>query len=98
MLPPRQLADRCVLAPAEREHVEPVVAAEDRVRLVEVLVDDAVAGPDLVRLLVHPCQSGAAQHVEDLLRLAVDVCGGGHLAGAHLDPLDPAAVAPRGTA
>src|SRR5207253_8700184 len=69
----RELAAREVLARAEGEHVEPVVTAANRVRLVEVPVDDAVARPDLVRLPVHPGQPRATEDVEGLLRLAVHV-------------------------
>src|SRR5438874_948833 len=89
----RQLAAREVLAGTEREHVEPLVAAADRVGLVEVLVDDAVAGADLVRPLVHPCQPRPAEHVEGLLRLTVHVRRRRHLTRRKLDPSNTAAVA-----
>src|SRR6266516_2881744 len=89
----RQLAAREVLPRTEREHVEPLVTAADRVRLVEVLVDDAVAGADLVRLLVQPCKPRTGEHVEGLLRLTVHVRRRRHLTGRELDPSNTAAVA-----
>src|SRR5712691_5401150 len=49
----RQLARLQVLACAERDHVEAVVAGTDRVRLVRALVDDAVARANLVRVVVE---------------------------------------------
>src|SRR5919201_5547339 len=77
----RKRTCRQVFARPEREHVEASVAAAQRMGLVEVLVNDAVALTDLVRLVVHPRESGAAEHVEDLLRLAVHVRGRWLLAG-----------------
>ena len=66
----------------------------NRVRLVKVLVDDAVALTDLVRLLVHPRQARAAEHEEDLLGLTVDVRRGRHLSGASSMRLAPSASYP----
>ena len=45
-----------VLARAERDHVEAVAAGANGVRLVEVLVDDAIARTDLVGLVVEQRQ------------------------------------------
>ncbi len=92
-----QLAAREVFAGAKSEHVQAAIAAANRV-LVEVVVDDAVAGADLVRLLVDPRQTGAAEHVEDLLCLAVDVRGRRHLARTEFHPSHTTARAPRGGA
>src|SRR6266511_1746063 len=92
-----QLAAREVFAGAKSEHVQAAIAAANRV-LVEVVVDDAVAGADLVRLLVDPRQTGAAEHVEDLLCLAMDVRGRRHLARTEFHPSHTTARAPRGGA
>src|SRR6266550_8915852 len=69
----RQLARIKVLARAERDHVEAVVTGADRVRLVRALVDDAVALADLVRVVVEQRQSRAAEDIEDLLGITVDM-------------------------
>src|SRR5439155_7941696 len=81
----RKFAERRIFARAEGEHVEAVVTAAERVCLVEVLVDDAVARPDLVRLLVHPRDARAAEDVEDLLGLAVHMGRRRNLARLELD-------------
>src|SRR5205823_2761112 len=66
---------------AEREHVEPVRPPDQRVRLLPDPVDDAVARPDLVRLPVLPGETRAAEDVEDLLLVELDVDGRAALGG-----------------
>ena len=90
----RKRAGRKVFARPEREHVESVVAGTHGMRLVEVLVHDAVAGADLVGLAVHPRQTRTGEHVENLLRLAVRVRGSRLLAGLHLDALHARSIGP----
>src|SRR5256886_4006933 len=94
----RQLARRQVFALAERDHVETVVAGADRVLLVQIPVDDAVAGTNLVRVVVEQRQSGTGEDIEDLLRLTVDVGRRRLLAGCELDPARAGARGPGGHA
>jgi hypothetical protein len=72
--------------PAEREHVEAVVAGAERVLLVARAMDDAVRRPDLVDLVVLPREPGAAEDVEDLLVL--DVRRRRPAAGIDFDAVD----------
>src|SRR5579859_6853221 len=58
---------------AEDEHVEPVVAGLERVRLSGLPVDDAVAGTDGIGLVVLDREAGARQDVERLLVVGMDV-------------------------
>ena len=60
-------------AAAEGEHVEAVAGAEDRVRLGARAVQDAVAGAHRVRAPVLPAEALAAEDVEELLLVGVDV-------------------------
>src|SRR5207244_6611321 len=80
-----RFASRQVLAGAERDHVAAVVSGANRVSLVGALVDDAVALANLVRVLVQKRQSRAAEHVEDLLGVTVDMRRRRLLAGRELD-------------
>ena len=82
----RQFARIKILAHAERDHVETVVAGSNRVCLVGALIDDAVARANLVRVVVEQRQSRAAKHVEDLLGSTVNVRRRRLLAGLELDP------------
>src|SRR5215208_2792932 len=66
--------------------------------LVKVSVDDAVAGADPVRLTVQPGEAGTAEHVEDLLRVAVHVWRRRHFAGGELDAVCAGAPAASGRA
>src|SRR6185436_7677512 len=76
----REIRQRRVGALAEDEQVEPVGTADHGVRLLGDAVDDAVTGRDLVRVAVLPRESGAGEHVEELLLVELDVHGRGLLA------------------
>ena len=67
----------------EGEHVEPIRPCNQRVGLLGYLVDDGVARTHLVRLAVLPRETGACEHVEDLLLVELDVDGRG--ASARVD-------------
>ena len=84
----RQPAELGGVAGAEHQAVEPVGAGDERVLHLVGAVDHAVAGPHLVHLLVLPGQTGAAQHVVDLLGRAVGVGRGGQPAGSDPHPVD----------
>jgi hypothetical protein len=79
---------------AERDHVEAVVAREERVPLAAAEVDDAVALADLVHSHLArgaellPGPAGAAEDVEDLFLRALDVGRRRPAAGVDLDPVD----------
>src|SRR5207302_796536 len=75
-------------AVAVREHVEPVRAGLERVRLALTSMDEAVAGSDCVGLPVLPRQARPVEDEEDLLRRSVHVSRCRPEAGLDLDPLD----------
>ena len=85
----RQPAELGGMAGAEHQAVEPVGAGDEGVLHLVGAVDHAVAGPQLVHLLVLPGQTGAAQHVVDLLGRAVGVGRRGQPAGSDPHPVDP---------
>src|SRR5919201_2171418 len=86
---------RRVLASPECDDVESRVTCTQRMCLVEVLVDDAVALANLVRLPVQPRDTAPCEDVEDLFRFAVDVRGRRLLAWGHLNPRNTRAIAAR---
>ena len=59
---------------AERQHVQGLVAGDERVRARVRAVDEAVARAHVVRLSRPPREAAAREHVEDLLLGAVVVC------------------------
>ena len=72
-LRPWQPAELRRVSRAVDQHLEPVGPAPERVLLVVGQMDDAVAGPELVDLLVLPRETGSAEDVDDLLGGAVGV-------------------------
>ena len=70
------------------QHLEPVGAAAQRVLLVIGEVDDAVAGAQLVDLLVLPGEARPAEHEDDLLGGAVRVGRGRQPARIDPDAVD----------
>ena len=93
---PRPYAD------PEGEHVDPLRARDDAMRLLLGEVDEAVAGADLVgrELLTVPLprQAGSAEHVENLLLVALHVDRRRAFARVDLDPVYAHGNAPGGRA
>ena len=81
---PRQPAELGRMPRPADEHLEPVRASPERVLLVVGQVDDAVARPELVHLLVLPGEARPAEHEDDLLGRAVRVGRGRQ--PARIDP------------
>jgi hypothetical protein len=71
-------------ARAKGEHIE-VFERVQRVLGPARLVEDAIAGADLVRSAVLPREAAAREDVEELLAAAVRVCRRRPPAGRHLD-------------
>src|SRR5919197_1561341 len=84
----RQVAHLGVGPHAEREHIEALVAGDERVRLLAREMDEAVTGTDLVRLALLPRQPGAAEDPEDLLLFALRVNRRRAFAAQDLDAVD----------
>ena len=84
----RQVTDLGASARPEREHVEPVVAGAEGVRLLHD-VDDAVARAYRERSVVLQANARAAEDVEDLLFGCLPVIGRRPLPRIDPDPLQP---------
>src|SRR5450756_2569943 len=85
-------------ARTEGEHVQALVAGDQRVRRASGDVDDAVAGRHLAGLAVLPAESVSAEDVEDLLLGIVHVGRRGPPARLDLDAFEAGSDAPAGLA
>lgn len=94
----REVADLGSVPRPEGEHVEPVVAGAERVRLPAGEMDEAVSRPDLVGLLLLERDTRPGEHVEDLLLGRLPVQGRRPLARIDLDALNAYTHAPRSVA
>ena len=79
---------------AEDEVVEAFRPRDERVLELVGAVDDAIAGPDLVHLLVLPREPGAREHVVDLLGGAVRVGRRRQLPRRDANPVEADALRP----
>jgi hypothetical protein len=84
------------MACSEDQHVEPVGPSPQRVLLVVGEMDDAIAGADVVDLLVLPREARPPEDEDDLLRGTVGVGRSREPARVDAYPVDPDGDGARG--